>query len=87
MHVIDEKSPLAGYDAGYYGYLWAEAIAADMASVFEKAPEGFLDATVGRRLRDEVYAVGGSRDIDESIRLFLKRDRSNAPFLRQVGLD
>ena len=78
---------LTGYDAGYYGYLWAEAIAADMASVFEKAPEGFLDATVGRRLRDEVYAVGGARDIDESIRLFLQRDRSNAPFLKHVGLD
>ena len=78
---------LTGYDAGYYGYLWAEAIAADMASVFEKAPEGFLDATVGRRLRDEVYAVGGARDIDESIRRFLQRDRSNAPFLKQVGLD
>jgi thimet oligopeptidase len=78
---------LTGYDAGYYGYLWAEAIAADMASVFEKAPQGFLDATVGRRLRDEVYAAGDSRDINESIRLFLERDRSNAPFLKHVGLD
>ena len=28
---------LAGYDAGYYGYAWADAIAADMATVFEKA--------------------------------------------------
>ena len=26
-----------GYDAGYYGYAWADAIAADMATVFEKA--------------------------------------------------
>ena len=78
---------LTGYDAGYYGYLWAEAIAADMASVFEKAAQGFLDATVGRRLRDEVYAVGGAREIDESIRRFLQRDRSNAPFLKHVGLD
>jgi thimet oligopeptidase len=77
---------LTGYDAGYYGYLWSEAIAADMASVFESAPGRFLDATVGRRLRDEVYAVGGSRDAEESIRRFLLRDRSNEPFLKSVGL-
>jgi len=78
---------LTGYDAGYYGYLWAEAIAADMANVFEQAPGGFLDAGVGRRLRDEVYAVGGAREAEESIRAFLERDRSNAPFLKHLGLD
>jgi len=27
---------LMGYDAGYYGYAWADAIAADMATVFRK---------------------------------------------------
>lgn len=78
---------LTGYDAGYYGYLWAEAIAADMASVFEKAPGGFLDPAVGRRLRDEVYAAGGGREADESIRLFLGREPSNEPFLKHVGLE
>ena len=26
-----------GYDAGYYGYAWADAIAADLATVFETA--------------------------------------------------
>ncbi len=36
-HIMD------GYDAGYYGYAWADAIAADMATVFEKAPDGFFD--------------------------------------------
>src|SRR5436309_14690641 len=30
---------LNGYDAGYYGYAWADAIAADMATGFEKAKE------------------------------------------------
>jgi hypothetical protein len=66
---------LAGYDAGYYGYAWADAIAADMATVFEKAPDGFLDKTVGMKLRKEIYAPGGSRDIDVSIHNFLGRDR------------
>ena len=77
---------LTGYDAGYYGYLWSEAIAADMADVFEKAPGRYLDTVVGRRLRDEIYAVGGSREAEESIHRFLLRDRSNEPFLKSVGL-
>ena len=34
---------LMGYDAGYYGYAWADAIAADMATVFANAPDGFFD--------------------------------------------
>ena len=27
---------LVGYDGGYYGYAWADAIAADMATVFRE---------------------------------------------------
>jgi Zn-dependent oligopeptidase len=76
-----------GYDAGYYGYAWADAIAADMASVFRKAPDGFLDPTVGRRLRDEIYAVGNSRDVTESVERFLGRKQSIQPFLKKVGID
>ncbi|MBV8213415.1 MAG: Zn-dependent oligopeptidase [Verrucomicrobia bacterium] len=76
-----------GYDAGYYGYAWADAIAADMASVFQKSPDGFLDSTVGRRLRDEVYAVGNSRDVADSVEHFLGRKQSVQPFLKKVGID
>lgn len=75
-----------GYDAGYYGYAWADAIAQDMATVFKSSPEGFLDANAGRRLRDEVYAPGGSRDVNESIEKFLGRPRSITPFLRELGI-
>ena len=75
-----------GYDAGYYGYAWADAIAADMASVFQSAPDGFLDATVGRRLRDEIYAVGDSRDITVSVERFLGREHSTGPFLKKLGI-
>ena len=77
---------LVGYDAGYYGYAWADAIAADMASVFEDAPGGYLDEAVGRRLRDEIYARGNSRDITVSIEKFLGRKQSVEPFLKKVGL-
>jgi len=72
-----------GYDAGYYGYDWADAIAADMASVFEEDRDGFLDAKIGRRLRDEIYAQGNSRDITVSVEKFLDRKQSIEPFLKK----
>jgi Zn-dependent oligopeptidases len=75
-----------GYDAGYYGYAWADAIAADLASVFRKAPGRFMDREAGMRLRREIYAVGGSREIEDSIRAFLGRPRSLRPFFQQLGL-
>jgi thimet oligopeptidase len=78
---------LSGYDAGYYGYAWADAIAADMATVFEGAPDGFLDKAAGMKLRKEIYAPGGSRDIDISIHNFLGRDRSIQPYLKTLGIE
>ncbi len=77
---------LAGYDAGYYGYLWAKVMAIDMASTFKTAPGGFLDEKVGRRLRDEVYGVGNTRDVAVSVEKFLGRPRSQDAFLEYVGI-
>lgn len=78
---------LMGYDAGYYGYAWADAIAADMATVFEQAPNGYYDQAAGRRLRVEIYEPGNSRDANESIEKFLGRKRSLEPFLKKIGID
>jgi thimet oligopeptidase len=77
---------LMGYDAGYYGYAWADAIAADMATVFEKSPLGYYDPVAGRRLRKEVYEPGDSRDVNVSIEKFLGRPRSIEPFLKTIGM-
>jgi thimet oligopeptidase len=77
---------LIGYDAGYYGYAWADAIAADMGTVFTGSKNGLLDEKAGRRLRDEIYAQGYSRDVDVSVRKFLGRDRSIEPFLKKLGI-
>jgi thimet oligopeptidase len=77
---------LAGYDAGYYSYMWAEVIAADMASIFKASPKGFLDEQVGRRLRNEIYGAGNTRDVSESVEVFLGRPRSMQPFLEDVGI-
>lgn len=75
-----------GYDAGYYGYAWADAIAADMATVFEHSPDGFFDRATGMRLRKEIYSQGDSRDVNISIEKFLGRPRSIEPFLKEIGV-
>ena len=78
---------IIGYGAGYYGYAWADAIAADMATVFEQSPDGFFDKKTGMRMRNEIYAVGDSRDINVSIEKFLGRPRSIEPFLKRIGVN
>jgi thimet oligopeptidase len=78
---------ILGYAAGYYGYAWADAIAADMATVFEKSPDGYFDKKAGMRLRKEIYEVGDSRDVNISIEKFLGRPRSLEPFLKKIGID
>jgi thimet oligopeptidase len=78
---------LMHYDAGYYGYAWADAIAADMATVFEQSPRGYFDPDPGRRLRTEIYEPGDSRDVDISIEKFLGRPRSLEPFLKKIGIE
>ena len=77
---------LNGYDAGYYGYAWADAIAADMATVFEKAKDGYLDKQAGMKLRREIYEPGDSRDVNVSIEKFLGRKQSTQPFLKKIGI-
>ncbi len=75
---------MGGYDAGYYGYLWAKVYGDDMFSEFEA--EGILDPGVGRRYRDEILATGGGRDAAEHLRAFLGREPSTDAFVRNLGL-
>ncbi|NND01299.1 MAG: Zn-dependent oligopeptidase [Acidimicrobiia bacterium] len=76
---------MGGYDAGYYGYLWAQVYGDDMFSVFES--QGITSPEVGRRYRDEVLATGGSRDAIDHLRAFLGREPSSEAFLAKLGLD
>ena len=79
---------IIGYGAGYYGYAWADAIAADMATVFENSPDGYFDKKGGPcGCASEIYAVGDSRDINVSIEKFLGRPRSLEPFLKKIGVN
>ena len=77
-----------GYAAGYYSYKWAEVLSADAFSAFEEA--GLEDpravAATGRRFRDTILALGGSRHPMEVFKAFRGREPSTAALLRQAGL-
>ena len=74
---------MGGYDAGYYGYLWAEVIAQDFFSEFEK--HGIFNKDIGKKYRKEILAVGGSYEEEELVKNFLNRNVSNEPFLKGIG--
>lgn len=75
-----------GYSAGYYGYAWADGYAADMASIFQAHPQGFLSEEVGMKLRKELFEVGHIRDIDVSVEKFLGRKFSLDSFFKKLGI-
>jgi oligopeptidase A len=73
-----------GYAAGYYSYKWAEVLSADVYSLFEE--RGVLDPETGRRFRDEILAVGGSRPALESFVAFRGRAPKIDALLRHNGM-
>ncbi len=75
---------LGGYDAGYYGYLWAEVFGQDMFSRFVE--EGLLSPKVGMDYRRKVLQPGGTMDAYDLLRDFLGREPRNDAFLRKLGI-
>jgi len=73
-----------GYAAGYYSYKWAEVLSADAYSLFEE--NGVLNMAVGLRFRNEILAVGGSRDAMQSFVAFRGREPTIDALLRHNGL-
>ncbi len=73
-----------GYCAGYYSYLWAEVLEADVYSRFEKA--GPLNRKTGDRFRREILAVGTGRPAKVSFRAFMGRKPDPRALLRKRGL-
>ena len=74
-----------GYSAGYYSYLWAEVLDADGFAAFKEAGDAF-DAETARRLFDNIYSVGGTRDFAETYRAFRGRDPKVEALLEGRGL-
>ena len=76
---------MGGYDAGYYGYLWAKVYGDDMFGRFEA--EGVTSPAVGAAYRREILEPNGTRDGMDLLRAFLGRDPSPATFLRFLGIE
>ena len=77
-----------GYSAGYYSYKWSEVLSADAFAAFE---EGGLDsektsAELGRKYRDTVLALGGSKAPMEVFKEFRGREPKTDALLRHSGL-
>jgi len=74
-----------GYAAGYYVYLWAEVLEADVFAAFEEKGDPF-DPELAQRLLEHIYAAGNSADPAEAFRAFRGRDPEIGPLLKQRGL-
>ncbi|HYO42462.1 MAG TPA: M3 family metallopeptidase [Candidatus Limnocylindrales bacterium] len=74
----------SGYDAGFYGYLWAKVIGDDLFSRFER--EGMLDPGVGADFRREILEPAGGADPALMVERFLGRASTEDAYLRLNGL-
>ncbi len=74
-----------GYAAAYYSYMWSEVLDADAFAAFEETGNIFDPATA-KRLREAIYAAGGSRDPVEAYKKFRGRLPSADALLRKRGL-
>jgi peptidyl-dipeptidase Dcp len=75
----------SGYAAAYYSYMWSEVLDADAFAAFEEAGDIF-DAGTAKKLRDHVYAAGGSRDPVELYTAFRGRLPTPEGLLKRRGL-
>ncbi len=80
MHIFSDD----GYSAGYYSYLWSDALTADAANVFEEAGS-YYDPAVAQRLHDNIMSVGDTIDPAEGFRAFRGRDVDTSALLRKRG--
>lgn len=70
-----------GYAAGYYGYMWAEALALDMLSEFG---DNVMDPEVGRRFREAILSRGGEVQAQAMVRDFLGRSTDTDALFAEI---
>ena len=73
-----------GYSAGYYSYLWSEVLSADAWEAFTEAG-GAYDKTVGKRLYDYVFSVGGTMDESTAYSLFRGKEPTKNALMKARG--
>ena len=77
---------LCGYDAQYYGYLWAEVFSADLyVSKFASGNRQF-SPLAGREYREKVLGPGGSIDAADILRQYLGREPNMEAFFKLKGM-
>ena len=80
MHIFSGDA----YSAGYYSYLWSDALTADAAERFEQAGS-FYDPDVAKSLHENVMSVGDTIDPADGFRKFRGRDVDTTALLRKRG--
>ncbi len=73
-----------GYSAGYYAYLWADALTADAWEAFMEG-KGPWDPAVAARLKATVLSVGNTVDPSDAFRNFRGRDVNTDALMRKRG--
>jgi peptidyl-dipeptidase Dcp len=73
------------YASGYYSYMWSEVMDADAFGAFDEAGDIF-DPAVAKRLHDDIYSSGGSRDPEDAYIAFRGREPEPEALLRRRGL-
>ncbi|MCT8829603.1 oligopeptidase A [Glaesserella parasuis] len=73
-----------GYAAGYYSYLWAEVLSADVFARFEE--EGIFNCEVGQSFLDNILTRGGSEEPMVLFERFRGRKPTLDALLRHKGI-
>lgn len=73
-----------GYSAGYYSYLWAEVLDADVFDLFKE--KGLYDQATAQSYRREILEKGGSEDPMKLFVAFRGREPDPQAMLRRKGL-
>jgi len=74
-----------GYSAAYYSYLWSEVLDADGFDAFLEAGDPF-DPETAKRLYENVYSAGNSRDPNVAYEAFRGRPATPEALLKKRGL-
>ncbi|MCF6131589.1 M3 family metallopeptidase [Flavobacterium wongokense] len=73
------------YAAGYYGYLWADAISADATEAFTETKTGMYNKEVAKRLYENVFSIGNTVDPAIAYKKFRGREVSTDALMRARG--
>ena len=73
-----------GYSAGYYSYLWSDALTADAWEAFGEG-KGPWDTAVAKRFMDTILSKGNTMDQAAMFRAFRGRDVQTDALMRKRG--